>query len=85
MDRRPYIDFVANVELFGSDDGENFTLVPLPPVEDLQGYFIAADRPDAILVAARQHQIDVISDTGYSVQLLTGIGYMTLELDFIVA
>ena len=91
VDRRPYIDFVTTVELFSSDDGENFRLIPAPPVGDPQGYFIdtttleGVSRPDAILVAARQHQIDVISDTGYSVELLTGIGYMTVELDFIVA
>ncbi len=88
VDRRSYVDFVANIELFRSEDGENFTREVAPPVGDphyLQGYCIAAGRPDAILVAAHEHQIDVISDTGYSVQLLTGIGYMTLELDFVVA
>ena len=36
-------------------------------------------------MAAREHQIDLIGDTGYSVQLLTGIDYMKLELDFVVA
>jgi len=88
VDRRSYVDFVTNIELFRSEDGENFTREVAPPVGDplyFQGYCIAAGRPDAILVAAREHQIDVISDTGYSVQLLTGIGYMTLELDFVVA
>lgn len=85
VDRRPYIDFVANIELFRSDDGENFARILLPAPGDPQGYFIEADRSDAILVAARQHEIDVISDTGYSVQLLIGIDYMKLELDFVVA
>ena len=85
VDRRPYVDFVANVELFRSDDGQNFSRVPAPALGDPEGYFIAADRPDGILVAAREHQIDLIADTGYSVQLLTGIDYMKLELDFVVA
>ncbi|HEY4899322.1 MAG TPA: baseplate J/gp47 family protein, partial [Terriglobales bacterium] len=85
VDRRPYIDFVANVELFSSDDGQNFSRVPSPALGDPEGYFIEADRPDGILVAAREHQIDLIGDTGFSVQLLTGIDYMKLELDFVVA
>ncbi len=85
VDRRPYVDFVANVELFRSDDGQNLSRVPEPVVGDPEGYFIEADRQDGILVAAREHQIDLIPDTGYSVQLLTGIGYMKLELDFVVA
>jgi hypothetical protein len=85
VDRRPYVEFVANVELFKSDDGENFVRVPIPAASDPQGYYIATDRPDAILVAARDHQIDLVPETGYSVQLLTGIDYMKLELDFAVA
>jgi len=85
VDRRSYVDFVANVELFGSDDGEHFARVPTPPTSDPRGYYITTDRPDAILVAARDHQIDLVPDTGYSVQLLTGIDYMKLELDFVVA
>ena len=85
VDRRPYIDFVANVEMFRSDDGENFTRVPAPALGDPEGYFVEAERPDGILVAAREHQIDLITDTSYSVQLLTGIDYMKLELDFVVA
>ena len=85
VDRRPYVDFLANLELFSSDDGQNFSRVPSPSMGDPEGYFIEADRPDGILVAAREHQIDLIPDTGYSVQLLTGIEYMKLELDFVVA
>ncbi len=85
VDRRPYVDFVANVELFRSDDGQNFSRVQAPPLGDPEGYFIAANRSDGILVAAREHQIDLIADTGYSVQLMTGIDYMKLELDFVVA
>ena len=60
VDRRPYVDFVANVELFRSDDGQNFSPVPAPALGDPGGYFIAADRPEGILVAAREHQIDLI-------------------------
>ena len=88
VDRQPYVDYIAKIELFSSSDGENFTRILPPQVGDpnyILGYFVEAQQPNQILVAAHQHQIDVISDAGYSVQKLVGIGYMTIELDFVVA
>lgn len=76
VDRRPYVDYVAGVELFRSDDGETFT-----PAHDA----VEAGRHDGILVAARSHTIDVIRDAVYDERLMRGIGFMKLELDFIVA
>lgn len=80
VDRRDYVDYVAELKLARSDDGINFQIVP-PRPED---YHVAADRPDQVLVAARDHHIDVIPELDYQQALFTGIDYMKLELDFIV-
>ena len=84
LDRRPYIDYLANLRLFTSDDGENFrpVLLPLQPEE---AYAVTAERPDAVLVAARRHEIDLIPEAGFQVEQFEGIGFMRVELDFIVA
>lgn len=80
-DRRDYVDFVAEIKLFRSLDGNDFDLVP-PTTED---YHVATDRPDQVLVAAQQHYFDVISETGFQQASFTGINYARIELDFIVA
>jgi Baseplate J-like protein len=80
VDRRPYVSFVANVRLFWEDGPE--VLSPAPG--DLEGYFVEAEQPDEVLVAAREHLFDLISDTGYSVERFTGIGYMQIGTDFFV-
>jgi len=80
VDRRDYVDYIAELKLFRSVDGEQFDMVP-PEVVD---YHVGADRPDQVLVAARQHHIDIISELGYQQASFTGINYMKVELDFIV-
>ncbi|MEM8962000.1 MAG: baseplate J/gp47 family protein [Acidobacteriota bacterium] len=76
IDRRPYVDYLADVRLFRRDDGETFESV------DRDGEVAAT--PDAILVAARQHQIDLILETGYRLESFSGVNYMQIELDFVV-
>ena len=76
------MDYIADLKLFSSDDGENFA--PAAPGGE-EGYAVATGRPDGVLVAAREHQIDLIPEAGYEEELLTGINFMKLELDFIVA
>jgi hypothetical protein len=82
VDQRPYVDFVVGLRFFISEDGKNFLPV-LPPKSE--GYYVAARRPDGVLVAAREHEIDLISEAGYEAKQFTGINYMRIELDFIVA
>ena len=84
VDRRHYVDHLATIKLFRSRDGRDFELVPAPVGASGEGYFVAADHPDEILVAARQHEIDVITDVSYDSELFTGIGHMKVELDFVV-
>ena len=81
MERRDYVDYVAQLELFTSaDEGQTFNLVP-----ETSDYHVSAQRPDGVLVAARDHQFDVISHADYRVEAFSGINYMSIELDFIVA
>lgn len=82
VDQRPYVDFVVELRFFISEDGKTFRPVPLPESE---GYYVAACRPDDVLVAAREHEIDLISEAGYEAKEFTGINHVKIELDFIVA
>jgi hypothetical protein len=81
VDQRPYVDFVAELKLFISEDGKTFRPVP---VSGSEGYYVAAGRPDGVLVAARQHEFDLISEGGYEAKEFTGINYLKIELDFVV-
>jgi len=81
IDQRPYVDYVAGIKLFSSEDGTSFA--PATPDPD-EGDSIGSDRPDAVLVAARQHQIDLIVDDIYAADQFKGINYMKIELDFVV-
>ena len=82
VESKNYIDYVAEIKLFTTD--ENGTTNYIVPTAE-GGYFAAVDRPDGILVAAREHEIDIIPETGYSHSAFTGINYMKIELDFIVS
>jgi hypothetical protein len=81
LDQRDYVDYVAEIKLFSSEDGKSFVLAR--PDGD-QGYYVSTGNPDGVLVAARDHEIDVIAEGGYQDELFTGINYMKIELDFVV-
>ena len=51
---------------------------------DTEGYFVATESTDGVLVAAREHEIDVITEEGYEEESFSGINYMKIELDFVV-
>jgi hypothetical protein len=76
VDRRDYVDYVAELKLFRGHGGDS----------DLRRSqsddYVATDRPDQVLVSAREHDIDIISELDYQQSSFTGIGYMKLELDF---
>ncbi|MBK7826422.1 baseplate J/gp47 family protein [Nannocystis sp.] len=80
VDRRDYVDYVAELRLARSDNGVDFTVLP-PTDED---YHVAAERPDQVLVAAHEHHVDIISELDYQQTSFTGINYLKLELDFII-
>jgi hypothetical protein len=78
IDRRDYVDYLAGFKMFL---GEGQVAI----AETEGGYHASADRPGGVLVAARKHIFDVISDADYRVEEFTGINYMKIELDFTVA
>ena len=78
---RPYVDYVSDIRLFRSEDrGNTFQLMP----SAAEGYWVQTDKPDGILVAAQQHEIDLITDASYEQHVFSGINYMKIGLDFIV-
>ncbi len=89
VERLEYVDYVAQVRLFlYDDDGKS---IPLPAdamrPSDEDGYLagdqVEADAPDAVLVTAVSHDIDVLGENFYSEdQPMNGIGYMKIGLDF---
>lgn len=82
LDGREYVDYIATIKLFSSEDGLTFRLAQ--PVNDNQGYFVSTERLDGVLVAARRHEIDVIEKGSYEEERFSGINYMKIELDFVV-
>ncbi len=82
VDRREYVDHLATIKLFRSSDGRDYKLVA--PAADGSGYYVSAEHQDEILVAARTHDIDVISDVHYDTELFSGINNMKVELDFVI-
>ncbi|MEM9214365.1 MAG: hypothetical protein AAGD25_08455 [Cyanobacteria bacterium P01_F01_bin.150] len=85
IEKRPYVDYVANLRLFEQVDTEN------EPEDKSKIKFqysetnIAQVRhPDSILVSATSHMIDVITTDTYQDANFEGIGYMIIDFDFIV-
>jgi len=83
LERRPYVDYVAELKLFKNEDGLEFVLIE--DLADEAGYRVQTDRPDGVLVADPQHEIDLITEARFEDAKFTGIGYMKIQLDFIVA
>ncbi|MBV8573691.1 MAG: baseplate J/gp47 family protein, partial [Acetobacteraceae bacterium] len=87
IDERPYVDYVADIKLFRSnDEGKSFDLVLRPhPDDDDPGYYVSSEgRTDAVLVGARQHDVDLIVEEIYKPEEFKGLNYMKVELDFVV-
>ncbi|MCB8963010.1 MAG: baseplate J/gp47 family protein [Ardenticatenales bacterium] len=78
VEEQPYIDYVSQIKLFRSDDGENYEYIQ--PQAD--GYAVTVQRPNGILVAARTHEIDILAGDAVEEQRLSGINFMKIELDF---
>jgi hypothetical protein len=81
IEKRPYVDYVSNIMLFMSEDGLTFRQANKSSQNE---NFVQPSRLDGILVAARQHEIDMISDDGYNPEMFVGINYMKIGLDFVV-
>ncbi|GAA4276750.1 baseplate J/gp47 family protein [Aquimarina mytili] len=79
---RPYVDFVANLKLFQSTDGEDFTDVTSLPH---QKNAVIPDEPNMIIVSAANHFIDIVDENIYDEDAEKGINHMIIETDFEVA
>ncbi|AXT52369.1 hypothetical protein D1818_16540 [Aquimarina sp. BL5] len=78
---RPYIDYVANLKLFQSEDGKTFT-----DVRSLNNgkSIVVPSQPDMIMVAAQIHEVYVVNEGGFEEDSFEGINYMEINKDFIV-
>jgi hypothetical protein len=81
IEERSYVDYVAEMKLFTSEDRRTFRLAAVSPDT---GYYVTTERPDGVLVTVRQHEIDMITEAGYEAETFRGINYMKIELDFAV-
>ena len=80
IDLLPFVDFVGGCRLFVStDDGASFH-----PGGDGSGDWAEAAGEDGVLTPSGQHEIDVIAGDVFEQTQFTGIGYMKVELDFVV-
>ncbi|CAD5372271.1 Baseplate_J domain-containing protein [Rubrivivax sp. A210] len=81
IELRDYVDYIAEFKLFTSEDeGKTFNMLPVS-----DNYHARAGRPDGVLVAAHEHDFDVITQADYRLEGHAGINYMKIELDFMVA
>ena len=78
VDQREYVDYVARIRMFRSEDGVAFEPVGS---DDTGDAYVTSGRPDGVLVAARRHEIDVIVEAGEEAISAQGINYMKVELD----
>ncbi len=86
LERQPAVDYVEELKLFRLNaEAGRFEPVARPTGADADGYRVAAAAPDQVLVAARGHEIDPIMPGVGTDERFTGIGYMKIELDFVVA
>jgi len=83
LERLSYVDYLADLTLFKCEDGSNYAMVQDPG--DGTGYCVQADNPNEVLVSAQQHDIDLITDNDFEQEDFSGIGYMEIQLDFVVS
>ncbi len=77
IERLDYVDYLAQFKLFNSG-------ILVLETSNSDGYRVQAGRPDGVLVAAHDHEIDLITEASFVNENFTGINYMRIELDFIV-
>lgn len=78
---KSYVEYVAGIKLFQSEDGKVFRDVrTINNGENV----VYAQQPDVILVSALEHEIDRIMEEGFEEENFTGINYMKIGLDFVV-
>lgn len=82
VEQRPYVDYVAGMKLFLSQNGQ---ILDRPAEDHVDLRLFTGGAPDVILVSAPEHQIDLIAEERYVKESFVGIDYLKVELDFRVA
>ncbi len=84
LETRPYVDYVSNLKLIEqlaiNDQGEERAYYTIN-----ESNLAQVRQPDAILVSAPEHIIDLISGDFYDEEEFEGIGYMIIGIDFFVS
>ncbi|NES65780.1 MAG: hypothetical protein F6K24_11185 [Okeania sp. SIO2D1] len=86
IEKRPYVDYVANLKLIeqvgikAASQGKSDTYYRVN-----QSNFAQVQHPDSILVSAPEHIIDLIGTENYDEEDFEGIGYMIVDIDFVVS
>ncbi|MGB3466309.1 MAG: hypothetical protein WBA74_13610, partial [Cyclobacteriaceae bacterium] len=81
ISEQEYVDFVANLRLFQNIDGDISDVTTLNDGRNA----VLPTRPDMVITTAESHQIDLVDENQYDEDSETGINYMVIEEDFIVA
>ena len=80
IENLPYVDYIANIKMFQSEDGEVFS-----EVYTVDGSLkVVAPNQKAVLVAAENHELDLIDEAGFVIENFSGINFDRIELDFTV-
>lgn len=85
IEKRPYVDYVTNLKLIeqigikAGAQGESDISYRVN-----QSNLAQVKHPDSILVSASEHIIDLISTENYEEGIFEGIGYMIVDIDFII-
>ena len=82
IEKRPYVDYVANFKLIEqTDNSNNLNLASLP---ETYPNIAQVKSPDSILVSAPEHIIDLVTADSYDDEDFEGIGYMIINTDFVI-
>ena len=81
VEKRPYVDYLTNLQLFTSPDGRP-PFTPVTPVSLTGSEPEITAGPDTILVSVRDHQIKLIPEDRYVNEYFIGINSMEIETDF---
>ena len=73
------VHFVNDVQLLSSEGGAPFTS------DAGDGDYVMTQAPDEVLVAARRHQIDLISEIEHEEESTVGINFLRVGVNFIVS
>lgn len=86
IEKRPYVDYVANLSLLEQIDVEAEAQGDSPLEFRINESNLAqVQHPDSILVSATEHLINLITTEKYQDLDFEGIGYMIIGTDFVVS